>query len=337
MKLLDSFKTNWLSKFKNNSPEIYIDLGSLNTRIYYQNKVIYFEPSCLALHQKTKQIVSIGKKAQKLEGKLPKSIELIYPIFKGKIAHKKLASLYLEAIINKVLKNKKSLFFKINAELASAQNTSPLQKKIFREVFEQANISLNRIINKADCMLNYLNQNNLSYQCMIDMGYELTEIAVFTQEECIHSQTVQFGGHKLIALIQQVVRNKYALEISKAVAQQILCTVLRVPTQNKGKSQDKKYKIVGKNLVDQSVKELKVQSSDFDTELEYSLNELIDDIQAVFFELESDLVVDAFRNGIYLTGGLSQLSQMDKYLQHKFETKVAKSKEPQIDLVKGIQ
>lgn len=49
--------------------EIAIDLGTANTIIIYNDKVVVDEPSIVALERSTNKILAVGKKAMMMHGK----------------------------------------------------------------------------------------------------------------------------------------------------------------------------------------------------------------------------------------------------------------------------
>ena len=57
--------------------DIAIDLGTANTIIYYQDKVVVDQPSIVAKDIKTGKAVAIGRLAQQMQGKTHKNIETI--------------------------------------------------------------------------------------------------------------------------------------------------------------------------------------------------------------------------------------------------------------------
>ncbi len=80
MNILDSF-------FSLFSHDIGIDLGTANTLVWVRGKGIAIrEPSVVAMHKKTKQIIAIGAEAKKMLGKTPASILTIRPLRNGVIA-----------------------------------------------------------------------------------------------------------------------------------------------------------------------------------------------------------------------------------------------------------
>ena len=66
--------------------EIAIDLGTANTLVIHNDKVVVDEPSIVAKNRSTGTIIAIGKKAQQMHGKTHEDIKTIRPLKDGVIA-----------------------------------------------------------------------------------------------------------------------------------------------------------------------------------------------------------------------------------------------------------
>ncbi|HRZ78263.1 MAG TPA: rod shape-determining protein, partial [Bacteroidales bacterium] len=60
--------------------EIAIDLGTANTIIIYNDKVVVDEPSIVALERSTQKIIAVGKRAMMMHGKTHENIKTIRPL-----------------------------------------------------------------------------------------------------------------------------------------------------------------------------------------------------------------------------------------------------------------
>ena len=65
---------------------IAIDLGTANTLIIHNDKVVVDQPSIVAKNIRTGEVVAIGKRAQQMHGKTHKEIETLRPLKDGVIA-----------------------------------------------------------------------------------------------------------------------------------------------------------------------------------------------------------------------------------------------------------
>ena len=66
--------------------EIAIDLGTANTLIIHNDKVVINSPSIVAMDRSTKKIIAIGEEAKFMQGKTHENIKTIRPLKDGVIA-----------------------------------------------------------------------------------------------------------------------------------------------------------------------------------------------------------------------------------------------------------
>ena len=82
--------------------ELAIDLGTANTLIIYNGKVVVDEPSIIALELQTGKVKAIGTEAKKMDGRVNPNIKTIRPLKDGVIADFKATELMLRGLIKKV-------------------------------------------------------------------------------------------------------------------------------------------------------------------------------------------------------------------------------------------
>ena len=83
--------------------EIAIDLGTANTIIIHNDKVVVDEPSIVAMDVKTGKILAVGKEAMLMHGKTHENIKTIRPLKDGVIADYRVTEAMLRYYINKAL------------------------------------------------------------------------------------------------------------------------------------------------------------------------------------------------------------------------------------------
>ena len=89
--------------------EIAIDLGTANTIIIYNDKIVVDEPSIVAIDLKTDKMVAIGEKARQMEGKTHANLKTIRPLRDGVIADFNAAEQMIRGMI-KMINPKPRLF-----------------------------------------------------------------------------------------------------------------------------------------------------------------------------------------------------------------------------------
>ena len=93
----------------NLTQEVAIDLGTANTVIINNGKIVVNAPSIVALDHNDK-LVAVGHKAQQMEGRTPDGIRTVRPLRDGVIADFNAAELMIRGLIKMAFANKHSLF-----------------------------------------------------------------------------------------------------------------------------------------------------------------------------------------------------------------------------------
>ena len=81
--------------------EIAIDLGTANTIIIHNDKIVINEPSIVALDARTDKLIAVGKEAHQMEGKGHPGIRTVRPLRKGVIADFNAAELMIRGLVKK--------------------------------------------------------------------------------------------------------------------------------------------------------------------------------------------------------------------------------------------
>ena len=89
--------------------EIAIDLGTANTIIIYNDKVVVDEPSIVAIEQQTGKVLAVGKKAMMMQGRTHSNIRTIRPLQNGVIADFNAAEIMIRELI-KMINIQKGVF-----------------------------------------------------------------------------------------------------------------------------------------------------------------------------------------------------------------------------------
>src|SRR3989344_1870647 len=89
------------------SQDIAIDLGTATTLVYVRGRgIVIFEPSVVAVNQKTGRILAIGQEARKMVGKTPAHIVATGPLVKGVISDFEVTEQMLKYFIQKASQKK---------------------------------------------------------------------------------------------------------------------------------------------------------------------------------------------------------------------------------------
>ena len=82
--------------------EIAIDLGTANTVIIHNDKVVVDEPSIIAVDRTTRKTMAVGKMAMQMHGKTHENIKTIRPLRDGVIADFEAAESMIKEMIKMI-------------------------------------------------------------------------------------------------------------------------------------------------------------------------------------------------------------------------------------------
>ena len=90
--------------------ELAIDLGTANSIIIHNDKIVVDEPSIVAVDNNTQKVIAIGEKARMMHGKTHENIKTIRPLRDGVIADFDAAEKMIRGLIRMVNEKKTQLF-----------------------------------------------------------------------------------------------------------------------------------------------------------------------------------------------------------------------------------
>lgn len=144
------------------SKEIAIDLGTANTIIIHNDKVVVDEPSIVAIDRKSEKIIAVGKNALMMHGKTHKDIITIRPLRDGVIANFQAAEYMIREMI-KMINPKKSLFPpSLKMVVCIPSGITEVEERAVRDSAEQAGAKEVRLINclRQKIAIEILNQKD---------------------------------------------------------------------------------------------------------------------------------------------------------------------------------
>lgn len=341
------FSSNVSGFFPGLRKEVCLDFGSVNTRIMVDKKVVYEEPSCISLHKQSGIVVAIGQKALSSWKKTPLSIETLFPVQMGVIAHQEAAEKYLEFVLRKLFVSGKSFLAGIQGSLQSfsgsyslGNDISPVERDIFEDVLKNVGLKALKRKSKTKAFYSRVNPNNSTHVsfCSLDIGGQTTEMGIFVEGKEVYAKTFSWGSFAYSFRIRQIVLAKYKLEISWEMAENIKKQIGQVFIDEKRdqKLKDSQLAIRGKDVLENSVKTLTVSAGDFASDFLEISQEFVDELRLAFDSIPVEIMSQALNSGFYLTGGGSKLKDLDTFLQAQFKCEVAVSKTPELDVVKGL-
>jgi len=298
--------------------ELAIDLGTANTLVIYNNKVVVDEPSIVALDVHSGKLVAIGHQARQMHEKTNPNIKTIRPLKDGVIADFNATELMLRGMIKKV-KTSGSLFSpSLRMVVCIPSGSTNVEIRAVRDSAEHAGGREVYMIYEpmAAALGAGLDVEAPEGNMVIDIGGGTSEIACISLGGIVCSESINVAGDVFTADIQNYVRQQHNIRIGERTAEAIKCAIgAAIPDLGEDAPED--FEVTGPDMLTFLPKTISLNYNEIAYALEKSLVKLDAALMKVLETMPPELYADIVKNGIYLAGGGALLKGLDRRLSEK--------------------
>lgn len=315
--------------------EIAIDLGTANTIIIHNDKVVVDEPSIIAIDRITNKVLAVGKKAMMMHGKTHENIRTIRPLRDGVIADFQSAEIMIKEFIRMINPHKSLFPPALKMVICIPSGITEVEERAVRDSAEQAGAKEVRLIHEPMAAaigigLDVLEPNG---NMVIDIGGGTSEIAVIALGGIVNQKSIRIAGDDFNSDIEEYMRKQHNINIGERTAERVKIEVGAALADIDNPPPD--FPVHGRDMLTGIPKEIMVSYA----EIAHALDKSITKIEAaVLNALEMtppELAADIYRTGIYLAGGGSLLRGLDKRLQLKTKLAVHVAEDPLRAVARG--
>lgn len=309
-----------------------IDLGTCNMKVYCKatNKILN-EKNTIALVNKD-QIYAFGDDAYAMYEKAPESIQVTFPVSGGVIADFNNLQNMLQIFLEKQVKGKLR-----GAEYIVAVPTdiTEVEKKAFFDMFFKSKLKPKSVLlcekPIADAVGLGLDVNEPTGIMLVDIGADTTEISVISLGGLVLSDLLHSGGNKIDESIITYVKRKYNLVIGQKTAQSMK---ERLGSGVPGKEET--MIVVGRDVVSGLPIEMEMSGTVVYEAIKDNLSSICNSIKMILEKTPPELAKDIIHSGIYITGGSSQIHDLDKLFRQITGIEINTCEEPEECVVRGL-
>ena len=318
------------------SLDVGIDLGTANTLVYVKGRgILIREPSVVARHRKTHQILAIGEEAKKMLGRAPATIEVVRPLKDGVIADFDATEVMLKHFISRVHESGK-LIPKIprpRVVIGIPSGVTEVEQRAVQEAALSAGARQAYLIEEpmAAAIGADLPISDPGGVLMVDIGGGTSEIAVISLGGVVVNKSIRIAGDEMDEAITAYMRLKYNVLLGERTAEDIKLTLGNAFISDK----DKFMVIRGRDMESGLPKSLKITSSEVREALMPVLREITGAVADLIEETPPELVSDILERGIVMAGGGSLIAGMDKLMSEETRMPVYITEDPLTAVVRG--
>ncbi|MDO8488143.1 MAG: rod shape-determining protein [bacterium] len=325
------------------SYDVGIDLGTANTLVHVKGKgIVIREPSVVARHRKTKQILAIGEEAKRMLGRAPSTIEVVRPLKDGVIADFDATEIMLKTFINRVHESGRAIprLPRPRVVVGIPSGVTEVERRAVQEAALSAGARQAFLIEEpmAAAIGADLPIAEPGGIMVVDIGGGTSEIAVISLGGIVVNKSIRIAGDEMDEAIIHFMRLKYNVLLGERTAEDIKLTLGNAHASAFTKGDEDKDRVMvvrGRDLESGLPKTLKITSSEVREALMPTLREITGAVGDLLEETPPELVSDILERGIIMAGGGSLISGIDRLMSEETRMPVFIAEDPMTAVVRG--
>lgn len=343
--------------------DIGIDLGTANTLVFVKEKgIVIREPSVVARHKKTKQIIAIGDEAKRMLGKTPESIITIRPLKSGVISDFDATEAMIKHYIKQVQERTTGLarfLARPKVVIGIPSSVTEVERRAVWEAALSAGAREAYLIEEP--MASAIGEGISVFQSngvmVVDIGGGTTEIAIISLGGIVVSRSLKVAGDDFDQAILHYMRVRHGLMIGERTAENLkiqIGSAYQLSARRRAQIAKKETKeteegeeletkngkeklaiVRGRDIETGLPRSLRVSESEIREALSPALSQIIESIADVLEDAPPELLTDILERGILLTGGGALLSGLDQLIVDRVHMPVVVSDDPLTSVVRG--
>ena len=315
--------------------EIAIDLGTANTIIYHNDKIVINEPSIVALDNRTEKLIAVGTEAHLMEGKSPTGIRTVRPLRKGVIADFNAAELMIRGLVKKASSKNGWFSPSLRMVVGIPSGSTEVEIRAVRDSSEHADgRDVYMIYEPMAAALGIgIDVEAPEGNMIVDIGGGTTEIAVISLGGIVSNKSIQIAGDDLTEDIQNHMRRAHNIKVGVRTAEQIKMNVGSALTELDNPPED--FVVHGPNVMTALPMEVLVTYQEISHGIEKTISKIEAAVLGALEQTPPELYADIVRNGIYLAGGGAMLRGLDKRLTDKIGIQFHIAEDPLLAVARG--
>lgn len=316
--------------------DIAIDLGTANTLIIHNDKVVVDSPSIVARDRTTGKIIAVGKEANLMQGKTHENIKTIRPLKDGVIADFDASEKMISMFIKNIPSLKKKWFPPaLRMVICIPSGITEVEMRAVRESAERVNGKEVYLIHEPMAAAIGIGIDIMEPKgnMIVDIGGGTTEIAVIALGGIVCDKSVKIAGDVFTNDIVYYMRTQHNLFVGESTAENIKITI-GAATEDL-QSPPEEMSVQGRDLLTGKPKQVQVSYREIAKALDKSILRIEDAVMETLSNTPPELAADIYNTGIFLAGGGSILRGLDKRLSLKTDLPVYIAEDPLRAVVRG--
>jgi len=304
------------------SPDIAVDIGTNNTRIYVKDKgIVVNEPSVVVVRSDNpRQIIAVGDSAEELIGRSPSNVRVVHPLRDGVIVDYEMAQTMIHYFVSKAIGTRHFMHPRVVVTMPG--KVSKVERRAVINAMER--IGAKQIFVVEQAFAAALGTGLPVYEpqgsFVVDIGGGTTEVALVSMGGIVLSHSIRIAGNKIDEAISGYLKKQHAILVTDHVAERLKLDLADVRANE---SVEHLAVVRGRDIATGMPLTVDVNMSKVSETIRETLQEILAAIKWVLGRIPPELAADILQNGIFLTGGSAALPNLDALIAAEFGVPVS--------------
>lgn len=312
--------------------KIGIDLGTTNTLVFLpEHGIVMNEPTVVALRKPDNTVLAVGVEAKEMVGRTPDDIVTYRPLKDGVIAEYYITQAMLKYFISRSIGKfnvvRPEVVISVPAGITSTEHRAVMNAAKEAGAKEVYLIKEPLLASLGAGIPIHSAEGNM----IVNIGGGTTEVAVISLGGIVTWSSLRVAGNRFDHAISEYIKKKYNLAIGENTAENIKISI-GTAMQNRNKLE---MKIRGRDLHTGLPKDMIINSNEVAEAINGHLVDIMNSIQSVFNVTPPELTADIMEKGIILSGGTSQLRDLEEFIKRSLGVSAYLAQDPLLCVAKG--
>ncbi len=313
-----------------------MDLGTANTIIIKNDKIVVDQPSVVALDRRSNKMIAVGEKAKMMHEKAHDGIRTVRPLKDGVIADFTACESMMRGLIKMAFPGKSLFTPSLRMVIGVPSGSTEVELRAVRDSAEHADVRDVYLILEpmASAICKCIDVKAPERNMVVDIGGGSTEIAIISLGGIVSNNSIRVAGDELTADIQEYMARQHNVKVSERMAERIKINVGSALT-DLGEDGPENYLVHGPNRITAMPMEVPVCYQEIANCIDKTVAKIESAIMSALEQTPPELYADIVKNGIHLSGGGALLRGLAQRLTNKINIQFHVAQDPLHSVARG--
>lgn len=312
-----------------------IDLGTANTVIIQDGKIIIDQPSYVTINRKSEKVEWVGTEAYRRFEKENNDLRTVRPLRDGVVADLVATEHMIRGMIKMAENGRRFFSTSLKVVVCVPSGSTDVEIRAVRDSAEKAGANEVHLIFEpmAAALGIGLDVMEPTGNMVVDIGGGTTEIAVISLGGIVSNKSIKVAGDELTNDIVDYMKTEHSIRIGEKTAEEIKKNV--GSALENLEEEPPTFSVIGQDLASILPKTIEVNYREIARCLDKSILKIETAVGNALDNTVPELYADIYKNGVYLTGGGALLKGLAKRLSDKFKIPFIVAEDPLYAVAKG--